>query len=149
MAMAEGMHTQMPTEYLGQHVVQRCRKIWWTVYILDREMTSLMGLPQSINDDHVNTQLPTFPECVQRTAAIGMHIKLSRIVAKINSSQSTSHPTNHPMANSVYSGLRDRRTTEPKLPPAHQNRLVQHSQHSRRASHGLPTTSRPSGQRCI
>lgn len=52
-------------------------------------MTSLMGLPQSINDDHVNTQLPTFPGCVQRTAAIGMHIKLSRIVAEINSSQST------------------------------------------------------------
>ncbi|KAJ5699073.1 transcriptional regulator family: Fungal Specific TF [Penicillium macrosclerotiorum] len=84
MAMAEGMHTQMPIEYLGEGMVQRCRKIWWTVYILDREMTSLMGLPQSINDDHVNTLLPTFPTSVQRTAAISMHIKLSRIIAEIN-----------------------------------------------------------------
>lgn len=89
MAMAEGMHTQMPAEYLGEHMVQRCRKIWWTVYILDREMTSLMGLPQSINDDHVNTQLPTYSGSVQRTAAIGMHIKLSRIIAAINSSKYT------------------------------------------------------------
>lgn len=87
MAMAEGMHTQMPTEYLGEHVVQRCCKIWWTVYILDREMTSLMGLPQSINDDHVNTQLPTYSGSVQRTAAIGMQIKISRIIADINSSK--------------------------------------------------------------
>ncbi|KAJ5110164.1 hypothetical protein N7532_002809 [Penicillium argentinense] len=84
MAMAEGMHTQMPIEYLGENMVQRCRKIWWTVYILDREMTSLMGLPQTLNDDHINTLLPSFPGSVQRTAAIGMHIKISRIIAEIN-----------------------------------------------------------------
>lgn len=87
MAMAEGMHTQMPIEYLGEDMVQRCRKIWWTVYILDREMTSLMGLPQTLNDDHIDTHLPTFPHSIQRTAAIGMHIKLSRIIAEINSSK--------------------------------------------------------------
>jgi hypothetical protein len=84
MAMAEGMHTQMPIEYLGESMVQRCRKIWWTVYILDREMTSLMGLPQTLNDDQINTLLPTFPGSMQRTAAIGMHIRLSRIIAEIN-----------------------------------------------------------------
>ena len=87
MAMAEGMHTQMPVEYLGEKMVQRCRKIWWTVYILDREMTSLMGLPQSLSDDHVNTLLPAFPGSVQRTATIGIHIKVSRIIAEINSSK--------------------------------------------------------------
>lgn len=87
MAMAEGLHTQMPIEYLGESFVQRCRKIWWTVYILDREMTSLMGLPQSLNDDHVNALLPTFPGAGQKTAGIGMQIKLSRIIAEINSSK--------------------------------------------------------------
>ncbi|GLI82258.1 hypothetical protein PoHVEF18_010686 [Penicillium ochrochloron] len=85
MAMAEGLHTQMPIEYLGESFVQRCRKIWWTVYIMDREMTSLMGLPQSLNDDHVSALLPTFPGAGQKTAGIGMQIKLSRIIAEINS----------------------------------------------------------------
>jgi hypothetical protein len=88
MAMAEGLHTQMPIEYLGESFVQRCRKIWWTVYVMDREMTSLMGLPQSLNDDHVNALLPTFPGAGQKTAGIGMQIKLSRIIAEINSSKS-------------------------------------------------------------
>ncbi|KAK5807381.1 hypothetical protein VI817_001639 [Penicillium citrinum] len=86
MAMAEGMHTQMPIEYLGENMVQRCRKIWWTVYILDREMTSLMGLPQTLNDEQINTLLPEFPGSIQRTSAIGMHIRLSRIIAEINGS---------------------------------------------------------------
>lgn len=103
MAMAEGMHTQMPIEHLGENMVQRCRKIWWTVYILDREMTSLMGLPQSLSDDHVNTLLPAFPGSVQRTATIGIHIKLSRIIAEINSSEcnhpsQTRHSSHHILA---------------------------------------------------
>jgi hypothetical protein len=86
MAMAQGMHTRMPVEDLGYDTVQRCGKIWWTVYILDREMTSLMGLPQSINDRYVQTQLPTFSDQAD-TVSLGMHIKLSQIVAEVNSSK--------------------------------------------------------------
>ncbi|KAJ5551501.1 hypothetical protein N7461_006199 [Penicillium sp. DV-2018c] len=84
MAMSYGMHTSMPVEVLGYDMVQRCSKIWWTIYILDREMTSLMGLPQSINDRHVQTQLPSFTD-PSETLSLGMHIKLSQIVAEVNS----------------------------------------------------------------
>jgi Fungal specific transcription factor domain. len=87
MAMCYGMHTDMPTRYLGESLVQRYRKIWWTVYILDREMTSLMGLPQSIRDDHLHHQAPTFFVSAQRTAALNMQIKLSQVIAEINGSR--------------------------------------------------------------
>ncbi|KAJ5514652.1 Transcription factor [Penicillium fimorum] len=83
-AMAQGMHTNMPVEELGHDMVQRSGKIWWTIYILDREMTSLMGLPQSINDRYVQTQLPTFAD-PSETMSLGMHIKLSQIIAEVNS----------------------------------------------------------------
>jgi hypothetical protein len=76
----------MPVEDLGHDTVQRCGKIWWTVYILDREMTSLMGLPQSINDRYVQTQLPTFSDQAE-TVSLEMHIKLSQIIAEVNSSK--------------------------------------------------------------
>ncbi|KAJ9363407.1 Zn(II)2Cys6 transcription factor [Paecilomyces variotii] len=84
MALGYGMHTDMPVQYLGERLVQRCRKIWWTVYILDREMTSLFGLPQSIRDDHLHNQAPTSMVSAQRTAALNMQIKLSRVIAGIN-----------------------------------------------------------------
>ncbi|KAJ5834501.1 hypothetical protein N7447_000527 [Penicillium robsamsonii] len=83
-AMAQGMHTNMPVEDLGHDMVQRSGKIWWTIYILDREMTSLMGLPQSISDRYVQTQLPTFAD-PSETMSLGMHIKLSQIIAEVNS----------------------------------------------------------------
>lgn len=82
-ALAQGMHTDMPVADLGEPLVQRSRKIWWTVYILDRQMTSLMGLPQSIRDDDISCQLPRFSGSAQRAAALKMQIKLARIYAEI------------------------------------------------------------------
>ncbi|KAK2004418.1 fungal-specific transcription factor domain-containing protein [Colletotrichum falcatum] len=85
-AMNHGMHTDMPEVDLGPGLVQRCRKIWWTVYVLDRQMTSLMGLPQSTLDEGVLCQLPSYPGSTRRTAALSMQIKFARIIAEISSS---------------------------------------------------------------
>ncbi|KXH69582.1 fungal specific transcription factor domain-containing protein, partial [Colletotrichum salicis] len=84
-AMNHGMHTDMPVMDLGPGLVQRCRKIWWTVYVLDRQMTSLMGLPQSTLDEGVFCQLPSYPGSVHRTTALSMQIKFARIIAEISS----------------------------------------------------------------
>ncbi|KAH7169990.1 hypothetical protein EDB81DRAFT_774203 [Dactylonectria macrodidyma] len=84
MALLQGMHTDMPRQHLGDHLVERSRKAWWTAYVLDREMTSLMGLPQSINDDDVHPQLPHFSGSSHRVAALNMQIRLSRTLAAIN-----------------------------------------------------------------
>ncbi|KAF2850962.1 Zn(II)2Cys6 transcription factor [Plenodomus tracheiphilus IPT5] len=82
-AMAQGMHTDMPVENLGEAVVQRCRKIWWTIYVLDRQMGSLMGLPPCYQDDDMSCQLPNFSGSAHRTAALSMQIRLARIYAEI------------------------------------------------------------------
>ncbi|TDZ25306.1 putative transcriptional regulatory protein [Colletotrichum orbiculare MAFF 240422] len=84
LAMGEGMHTDMPAEQLGEAYVERCRRLWWTVHILDREITSLMGLPPSVHDDYVLCQLPTYSGSLQRTAALRMRIKLSEVIGSIN-----------------------------------------------------------------
>ncbi|OOO13601.1 hypothetical protein OAory_01013500 [Aspergillus oryzae] len=86
-AQAQGMHTDMSAEHLGDAIVQRCRRIWWTIYILDRQMTSLMGLPQSIRDDQLHHQLPYFPGSPQKAIALGMQIKVCQIMEEINSSK--------------------------------------------------------------
>lgn len=80
---ANGMHTDMPVEELGQPLVERCRKIWWTVCVLDRQMTSLMGIPQTIRADEMTCQLPDFVEFPQRRASLQMQVKLSHVYADI------------------------------------------------------------------
>ena len=86
MAMAHGMHTFMSVTDLGRDNVERCRKIWWTVYILDRHMTSIQGLPQSVDDRFIQAKLPT-PEGSENIKSLDMHIKLCRSIADINASR--------------------------------------------------------------
>ncbi|GKU20030.1 unnamed protein product [Fusarium langsethiae] len=82
-ALGQGMHTDMPVDQLGERIVERSRRIWWTVYVLDREMTSLMGLPQSVHDDDIHPALPHFDGSSQRAAALNMQIRLCRSIASI------------------------------------------------------------------
>jgi proline utilization trans-activator len=87
-ALGYGMHTAMPVEELGEPYVQRCRKAWWTTYVLDSQMTSLMGLPPSIRDADIHCELPSFSGSTQKATVLAIHIRLSCIITEINNSKS-------------------------------------------------------------
>lgn len=87
LSLASGMHTNMPIDHLGGEALQRRRRIWWTVYILDRQMTSLMGLPQSIEDNQIYHELPLFPESPHKVTALSIEIKMCQIIADVNRSR--------------------------------------------------------------
>lgn len=137
----------MPTESLGYDMVQRSSKIWWTIYILDREMTSLMGLPQSINDRYVQTQLPTFTD-PSETMSLGMHIKLSQIIAEVNSSKFQRPESLMTAIHTVSSNICDQRTHQPNFSATHQNSIGEYSRACGRASRVLSALFGPS-QRCF
>lgn len=86
MAMAHGMNTCMTVTELGQDSVERCRKIWWTVYILDRHMTSIQWLHQSIDDRFIRTKLPSSVG-LDVITALDMNIRLCRSIADFNASK--------------------------------------------------------------
>lgn len=46
-AQLEGLHTQLPEEALGSDTVARCRKLWWTLYIMDRHFSCSLGVPMN------------------------------------------------------------------------------------------------------
>lgn len=121
-ALAEGMHTDMPISELGEPTVQRCRKVWWTIYLLDRQMTSLMGIPQSIQDDEMNCRLPSFSGSAQRTAALNTHIKLARIYATIDRSMIIRVPHVSCLLTAHHdSRLRSYRSASQEIRSQHQN----------------------------
>lgn len=87
LALNYGLHTDIKPESFGNDSVERIRRAWWTVYILDREMTAIAGLPQAVQDDDVQCKLPSFSGSVQRTAALRMQLRLSQVIADINRSE--------------------------------------------------------------
>ena len=88
MALEHGMHTEMRSQQVDPVLAQRCRKVWWTVYILDRQMSSLMGVPMGISDELISAELPTFSGHLERSTAMNIQIQLSRVLAQILNSES-------------------------------------------------------------
>lgn len=86
-ALFQGLHIDMPTLQLGDRHVERCRRAWWTLYVLDHEMTLLMGLPMAIRESDVTCPLPRFSGSKERVATMDMQVKLYRILANANESK--------------------------------------------------------------
>lgn len=89
LAVEQGLHTDMQSLQLPEKLFERCKETWWTVYILDRRMTSLMGVPMSISEDDITAPYPAFGGSSCKQHALGIHIKLAQANAAIIQSQSS------------------------------------------------------------
>ena len=82
-AVNEGVHTDMPSQHHSDPVLERCREIWWTVYVLDCHMCSLLGVPGALAEQEITARLPRFVSSPQKSLALGIHVKLAKITALI------------------------------------------------------------------
>lgn len=98
-ALVEGFHTSMQGQSLGDAVVERCRKIWWTIYVLDRQMTSLLGVPIALREDDISAQLPGFSGSSSDVAICDIHVRLSRVMAQVV--KSISHVSSEDLMNKL------------------------------------------------
>jgi hypothetical protein len=78
------MHHDMIDDPQNQARNNRQRSAWWTLYILDRKFSYMMGAPSQINDDAITVSLPGSPyHPPQKIAAMDVHVKLSRLIGKV------------------------------------------------------------------
>ena len=87
MALSHGLHRGMAAESCTEKFSARCRDLWWTVYILDRTFASLMGVPTSIQDEDITALIPSHYKTSPKTAALNIQVSLSRLIAKVLSSE--------------------------------------------------------------
>ncbi|KAI4235169.1 MAG: hypothetical protein LQ352_008121, partial [Teloschistes flavicans] len=83
MALVAGIHTDMKNRHKSESERERCREIWWTVYILDCHLSSLMGTPIAIGEQHISVQLPSFGGFAQKSLALSIHVKLAKTTTLI------------------------------------------------------------------
>lgn len=85
-ALEHGMHTDMCSPLLEAEYVQRCQNLFWNVYILERQMSSLMGIPIGISEECISTPLPSISQETPKSAALHIRVKLSYILSEIDRS---------------------------------------------------------------
>ncbi|KAF7189564.1 putative transcriptional regulatory protein C3C7.04 [Pseudocercospora fuligena] len=82
-ALDNGLHTDMQDQRISEPRKERARKIWWTVHLLDRQMSCLQGLPLALRDEDITARLPSYSGSSQKVAVLEAHIKLSQVMAMI------------------------------------------------------------------
>lgn len=83
----EGLHTQLPEDELGAGTLTRCRNLWWTLYIMDRHISSSLGLPMTTPDSDITTVIDPPSTCLQRDAILSLNVRLSHLLSFILTSK--------------------------------------------------------------
>lgn len=85
-AQMDGMHTQLPEDELGAETVARSRDLWWTLYVLDRHISSSVGASMTLQDSDITTLLDPPGTTAQSNATLGLLVRLSHLLSYILSS---------------------------------------------------------------
>ena len=80
-AMEHGLHSGVESEHTADTLIQRCRECFWTVYILDRQMSALLGVPMAPCDEDITAKLPSFNNSPQNLKALQIRVKLCKASA--------------------------------------------------------------------
>ncbi|KAK1673881.1 fungal-specific transcription factor domain-containing protein [Colletotrichum godetiae] len=115
-AVSQGLHREPLKSLVNDSEANRLRCVWWTLYILDRKMTSLMGAPNSIQDSDITVQLPRSDPVVHKYKALGIHVVLSQLLAKVlNTVYGMDGKLDPSFLKSVQEVLRDMARLAPQL----------------------------------
>lgn len=90
MALVEGYYRALPVDQLGEKLAERCSNIFWTVYILDRKFSSLIGSPSAVSDEDISATLWDPKSCSHEAAALSLHVKISQVITRVLNSMSNS-----------------------------------------------------------
>ncbi|EON70068.1 hypothetical protein W97_09334 [Coniosporium apollinis CBS 100218] len=83
LAQSHGLHTNMQASAVGNHLVHRGRRIWWTVYALDRKLSCSMGIPISIRDEDITTPLSLADDTDFIANGLAIHVRICQLLGNV------------------------------------------------------------------
>lgn len=86
MALSQGLHRELIGDDLTDEDIKRHHAVWWSIYILDRRFSSLMGAPNLIRDEDITVPLPDFEQNSYSAKAMSLQVALARLHAQVLSS---------------------------------------------------------------
>ncbi|KAH7052257.1 fungal-specific transcription factor domain-containing protein [Macrophomina phaseolina] len=82
MAIAKGLHSEPSPIVMDERTCERRRKLWWTIYIIDRRFTSQIGAPVAIQDEDITVAPPKAPGS-RKASPLNINASLARILTDV------------------------------------------------------------------
>ena len=83
LAVAMGMNREMPPDDTDPREHERRRRLWWTLYIIDRKISIMVGAPVSIKDDEIDISAPSTTDLGLDNTAFNLHIGLAKLEGQV------------------------------------------------------------------
>lgn len=84
----EGIHLHIPDDVISPEFSLRCHKVFWVIYVLDRELSSLMGAITPGSEDDVAAFMAPERQNSILDKALMLRVRLSRLIATTCTSKS-------------------------------------------------------------
>ncbi|VUC27704.1 unnamed protein product [Clonostachys rosea] len=81
-SVTQGLNQAFP-EPLRPPNVQYMRRLWWSVYCIDRKSAALLGSPSVMRDEDITIPVPSIQEGHESQNVVSIHIALSSHLGKI------------------------------------------------------------------
>jgi proline utilization trans-activator len=82
-AVSMGMNREIPTDQMDERKYKHRRRLWWTLYIIDRKISIMTGAPLSIKDHEIDIGLPQKHDLGFDNSALILHIKLAALEGQV------------------------------------------------------------------
>lgn len=84
---AHGLNRRFDSQRITRKEFEHRSRLWWTIYIIDRKLSSLIGVPPTIHDDDIALPKPTIDTDNGKEIAMAFHVELSSQLGQILNGQ--------------------------------------------------------------
>jgi proline utilization trans-activator len=71
------MNRRFDAYHLPQHEFEHRSNLWWSIYIIDRKLSSLVGVPTALHDEDIALPLPCINSAHNQDSTFALHVELS------------------------------------------------------------------------
>ncbi|KAL3417228.1 hypothetical protein PVAG01_11228 [Phlyctema vagabunda] len=83
MCLIHGMNRVYDAKRISLSEFEHRSKLWWTVYIVDRKLSSLVGVPSAVHDADIAVARPSMDGTKSKTLTFSLHVELSSQLGRI------------------------------------------------------------------
>ncbi|KAL2206858.1 hypothetical protein CC79DRAFT_1370256 [Sarocladium strictum] len=135
-ALAIGMNRELPEGSLDDSEYKRRRRVWWTIFIIDRKLNVVIGAPLSIHDEDVDISTPDELDLGVSNKSLNLHIKLAVLEGRV---MSTAYRINGRVDKAFIRGIENVFLTMVKLTEGFQGNLSIDTENPRNISRTAAT----------
>ncbi|PVH75748.1 hypothetical protein DL98DRAFT_592883 [Cadophora sp. DSE1049] len=81
--LTQGLNRRFDTQRITRQEFEHRTKLWWTVYVIERKLSSLVGVPPALHDEDIALSMPSIDPSQKPGLTMAFHIEISSQLGQI------------------------------------------------------------------